>query len=144
MSGIDAAALLQLKDKAGVVAELLRQLANPTRLLLMCQIGQGERSVSQLERDTGLRQPGLSQQLAELRQSGLVKTRRESRLIFYSIADQRAHALLQMLYAVFCAAEPVSGPAEPVVVASAVSVSGPPQSVPAMPGDAARFARVDT
>jgi DNA-binding transcriptional ArsR family regulator len=141
VSALDGAALLQLRDKAAVVAELLRQLANPTRLLLMCQIGQGERSVSQLEADTGLRQPGLSQQLAELRQSGLVKTRRESRLIFYSIADARAQALLQMLYTVFCAAEPSVD-----ISAGAATAAAPNAQTPTsltITGDAARFARVD-
>ena len=71
------------------VAELLRTIATPTRLLLLCQIAQGEPSVADLERDLGLRQPGLSQQLAELRRFDLVKTRRESRSIHYSIADPR-------------------------------------------------------
>lgn len=147
MSTLDSAALIALKDKAAEVAELLRQLANPTRLLLLCHIAQGERSVSQLEAETGLRQPGLSQQLAELRQSGLVRTRRESRLIFYSIADNRAQVLMQTLHEVFCAS-----PADPPVVNAAVStpiLTGPPDtSRPTPPstlssvGDAAHFARL--
>ncbi|MBU2166635.1 MAG: metalloregulator ArsR/SmtB family transcription factor, partial [Alphaproteobacteria bacterium] len=84
-------------------ADLLRQLANPTRLLILCHITREERAVGEMERDLGLKQPGLSQQLAELRQAGLVKTRRESRSIYYSIADERVQALMGMLHDIFCA-----------------------------------------
>jgi len=98
----DPADLERLKDKAPQAAELLRQLANPNRLLILCHIAEEERSVGQLEQDLGIRQPGLSQQLAELRQAGLVKTRRQSRSIYYSIADDRAQAVMAMLWEIFC------------------------------------------
>lgn len=97
--------LEELKAKAPEVAEFLRQLANPNRLLLLCHIAQGERSVSEIQEDLGLKQPALSQQLAELRQAGLVQARRESRSIHYSIKDPRAQAVMATLYAVFCAGE---------------------------------------
>lgn len=100
---VDAAALEAMKAHAPQVAELLRSIATPTRLLLLCQIARGEPSVAELERDLGLRQPALSQQLAELRRSGLVRTRRASRSIHYSIADARIHAMLGALHAIFCA-----------------------------------------
>lgn len=126
--------MAQLKRKAPEAAELLRQLANPNRLLLLCQIARGERSVGQLEEQLGLRQPALSQQLAELRQAGLVKTRRESRSIFYSLADARAEAVMAMLYEIFCRdAEAVTRRLRPDV----------PAPAPAAPaGDVARFARI--
>lgn len=99
----DVAAMTRLKAKAPEAADLLRQLANPTRLLILCHLAQQERAVGEMERDLGLKQPGLSQQLAELRQAGLVKTRRQSRSIYYSIADARAQALMGMLHDIFCA-----------------------------------------
>lgn len=99
----DDRALARLKDKAPEAADLLRQLANPTRLLILCHIVQKERSVGEMERDLGLKQPGLSQRLAELRQAGLVKTRRESRSIYYSIADDRVQGIMGMLHDIFCA-----------------------------------------
>jgi DNA-binding transcriptional ArsR family regulator len=99
----DVAAMARLKAKAPEAADLLRQLANPTRLLILCHVAQQERAVGEMERDLGLKQPGLSQQLAELRQAGLVKTRRESRSIYYSIADARVQALMGMLHDIFCA-----------------------------------------
>lgn len=99
----DLLAMARLKQKAPEAADLLRQLASPTRLLILCHITHGERAVGEMERDLGLKQPGLSQQLAELRQAGLVKTRRESRSIYYSIADDRVRALMGMLHDIFCA-----------------------------------------
>jgi len=78
-------------------ADLFRVLANPTRLMLLCHIAKGECSVGQMERALGLRQPGLSQQLGELRQKGLLQSRRESRSIFYAIADPRILTLLDTL-----------------------------------------------
>lgn len=98
----DTAAMEALKAKAPEAAELLRLLSNPNRLMILCQLAETERSVAQLEQILGIRQPGLSQQLAELRQSGLVATRRESRSIYYSIADDRARAIMGLLYEVFC------------------------------------------
>ena len=92
----------QLKEKAPQAVELLRQLANANRLLILCHLAEKERSVGQLEADLGIKQPALSQQLADLRQYGLVKTRRQSRSIYYSIADDRAQEVMNMLYEIFC------------------------------------------
>ncbi len=124
-----------LKARAPQAADLLRQLSNANRLLILCHISQDERSVSQLEQDLGIKQPGLSQQLAELRQSGLVKTRRESRSIFYSIADERALAVMAMLHEIFCK--------DPRAVTERLADEAAPSTAPAEPrGDRARFARM--
>ena len=82
---------------------LLKVLANPDRLLLMCQLSQGELCVNELEERLGIRQPTLSQQLGVLRESGLVATRRDGRSIFYSIASKEAIAVMGVLYEQFCA-----------------------------------------
>lgn len=82
---------------------LLKALANPDRLLLLCQLAQGEHCVSELEGLLGILQPTLSQQLGVLRQEGLVTTRREGKQIFYSIASKEALAVMQVLYQQFCA-----------------------------------------
>lgn len=135
---MSAAAMALLKSRAAEVADLLRQLANPNRLLLLCQISAGERPVSQLEAETGMRQPGLSQQLAELRQAGLVTTRKVSRQVYYRIADTRAEQLLHSLHALYCA-----GPA-PQTVESAAGTPMRATAVraPTPAADAARFARI--
>jgi DNA-binding transcriptional ArsR family regulator len=96
---IDIAALRQAAAKA---SGLLKALANPDRLLLLCQLTQGERSVGELEQLTGVVQPTLSQQLAVLRSEELVLTRREGKQIFYRVGSQAALALLQVLYQQFC------------------------------------------
>ncbi len=82
---------------------LLKVLANPDRLLLLCQLSQGEHCVSEMEGLLGILQPTLSQQLGVLRQEGLVTTRREGKQIFYSIASKQALAVMQVLYQQFCA-----------------------------------------
>jgi DNA-binding transcriptional ArsR family regulator len=120
-----------LKAKAPEVAEFLRLLANPNRLLLLCHLARGECSVTGIQRDLGLKQPALSQQLAELRQAGLVSTRRQSRSIFYAIKDGRARAVVGMLHAIFCGDDPAAPPEPPRVAER-----------PPPPGDAAAFARV--
>lgn len=123
----------QLKARAPQAAELLRQMANANRLLILCHIAEKERSVGQLEVDLGIKQPALSQQLAELRQYGLVKTRRQSRSIYYSIADERAEAVLTMLHEIFC------GDGKAIPVRATVAASAPPTRPR---GDTAQFARV--
>ncbi|QOT79394.1 ArsR/SmtB family transcription factor [Cupriavidus basilensis] len=92
-----------MQAAAAQACALLKVLANQDRLLLMCQLSQGELSVGELEERLGIRQPTLSQQLAVLRENGLVTTRREGKSIFYSIASQEALAVMAVLYSQFCA-----------------------------------------
>ena len=95
---------MQAMQLAAVRASrLLKALANPDRLLLLCQLTQGEHCVSEMEALVGVLQPTLSQQLGVLRQEGLVSTRREGKQIFYSIASSDALAVMQVLYERFCA-----------------------------------------
>ena len=99
--------LASLQTAAAQACALLKVLANPTRLLLLCHISQQEYCVSDLERMTEIRQPTLSQQLAVLREEQIVSTRREVKQIFYSIASGEALAVMQVLYQQFC--NPQSG-----------------------------------
>jgi DNA-binding transcriptional ArsR family regulator len=91
-----------MRDSADKASNLLKTLANPDRLLLLCQLSQGELCVSDLETRVGLQQPSLSQQLTVLRQQQLVNTRREGKQIFYSIASTEALAVMQLLYSIYC------------------------------------------
>lgn len=100
MNGVD---LDLLKDSAGDATRYLKALANQNRLLILCNLIDGEKSVGELERVIGLRQPTLSQQLARLRSGNLVRTRRDAKSIYYSIADADIRAVLQVLYGKFCA-----------------------------------------
>ncbi|MBF7730048.1 ArsR/SmtB family transcription factor [Pseudomonas sp. N040] len=92
----------RLRAAAGDAGQLLKALANPDRLLLLCQLAQGERSVGELEALLGILQPTLSQQLAVLRREGLVDTRREGKQIFYRISSPQALAVINTLYQLFC------------------------------------------
>lgn len=95
--------LATMQAAAADACALLKVLANPDRLLLMCVLSQGERSVGALEAQLDFRQPSLSQQLGVLRESGLVTTRREGKSIIYSIASPQALAVMAILYEQFCA-----------------------------------------
>src|SRR5690625_7938179 len=87
----------QMRQSAGDAALMLRSLAHQDRLLLLCQLSQGELCVIDLEAQLGIRQPNLSQQLGVLRREGLVITRREGKHIFYRIGDERVLSLLQSI-----------------------------------------------
>ncbi|MBN4666307.1 helix-turn-helix transcriptional regulator [Pandoraea nosoerga] len=96
---LDAA---HLRSAAREAAALLRALANEDRLLILCQLTQGELSVGEIEAQLDIRQPTLSQQLAVLRAQALVTTRRDGKRIFYSVADGAVLAVLACLYEQFC------------------------------------------
>jgi DNA-binding transcriptional ArsR family regulator len=97
--------LAQMQAAAGQAASLLKALSHPDRLILLCQLSQGEFCVSELEESLGIHQPSLSQQLGILRQEGLVTTRRDGKQMYYRIASEDALAVLQVLYQRFCPQE---------------------------------------
>jgi ArsR family transcriptional regulator len=87
----------ELKARAGEVAGLLKTLSHPNRLLIACQLMEGEQSVSEIEARACVKQPVLSRDLARLRAAGLVATRRDAKRIFYRIADDRLVRLMTSL-----------------------------------------------
>lgn len=89
--------------RAGEAAEFLRILANQNRLMIVCTLVEGERSVGELEALLDIHQPTLSQQLAVLRDGGFVETRRDAKQIFYRLIEDRAARLVTTLYDIFCA-----------------------------------------
>lgn len=91
-----------MRSRAGTAAKLLKGLANDRRLLILCELLKGERSVGELEPRVGLSQSALSQHLARLRQGKLVRTRREAQTIYYSLADPGVSKVLAALYEVYC------------------------------------------
>jgi ArsR family transcriptional regulator len=102
MKKYSAEVLPQLLHAAAEAAALLKALGNENRLLLLCQLSSGEQCVGDLEQAIGIQQPSLSQQLAVLRQEGLVKTRREGKNIYYSVASEPALAVLKTLARYYC------------------------------------------
>lgn len=92
-----------MQAAAARACSLLKTLGNADRLLLLCQLTQGEFCVSELESKLGIAQPTLSQQLGVLREEKLVATRREGKQIHYSLASEEAVAVMQVLYRLYCA-----------------------------------------
>ncbi|MFP3848060.1 ArsR/SmtB family transcription factor [Pseudomonas sp. W5-36] len=91
-----------LRDSASKACALLKALANEDRLLLLCQLTQGERNVGELEALSGIKQPTLSQQLGVLRDEGMVNTRRMGKYIYYSLASFEVVSLMQTLSGLYC------------------------------------------
>ena len=99
------AAKLDIDDMQSAAAEacrLMKVLSNPDRLMLLCQLLQGEHNVGELEAALGIVQPTLSQQLTVLREEALVSTRREGKNIYYRIDSPQAQAVIRTLYQQFC------------------------------------------
>ncbi len=107
--------LSQLQENAARASDLLRALGNPNRLMIMCQLADGEKSVGELESVVGLSQSALSQHLARLRRDELVTTRRQAQTIFYSLAGDEATSVIQVLYELYCG--PGAAVTEPARVA---------------------------
>jgi ArsR family transcriptional regulator, virulence genes transcriptional regulator len=95
--------LQQMRASAGDAARLLKALANEHRLLVLCHLLEGERSVGQLNAELDLSQSALSQHLAVLREDGLVATRRESQTIYYRVASAAVSGVLAALHGIYCA-----------------------------------------
>jgi len=106
---LDLDAMHGAADRA---SELLKSLANRHRLLILCQLLDGERSVGELVEYLGIRDTVVSQHLALLRKDGLVAARREGQTIRYAIASRPAEQILAALAAIYCAPAPICGEAE--------------------------------
>lgn len=102
-----------LEINARKASALLKAMANERRMLILCHMAQGEKSVSELESLVSLSQSALSQHLARLRRDGLVSTRRVAQTIYYSLAGREAEAIMETLYALYC--EPLKAPVPPAL-----------------------------
>jgi len=92
----------ELEQNARRASVLLKAMSNQHRLLILCQLSKGERSVGELEGLIGLSQSALSQHLARLRRDRLVQTRRSAQTIFYSLRGEEASAVIGTLYNLYC------------------------------------------
>jgi ArsR family transcriptional regulator len=88
--------------QARTAAEFLKALSHEGRLMILCHLVAGEKSVTELERLLDSRQAAVSQQLARLRLEGLVAARREGKAIYYSIQDDRVRRTIALMYDLFC------------------------------------------
>ena len=99
----------QMDAQAGKAADLLKAMANPQRLRVLCLLLEGERSVGEINEQVELSQSALSQHLAVLREQQLVSTRRQAQTVFYSVAPGPVHDIIQILHSIYCAQPDAAG-----------------------------------
>ena len=93
----------RMMKNASEAANFLKVISHEGRMMLLCHLASGEKSVTELEKLLSARQAAVSQQLSRLRLEGLVRPRRDGKTIYYSLADPRAAKLLDVVYSLFCA-----------------------------------------
>ena len=91
-----------LADNARAASDFLKAVAHENRLLILCLLAEGERSVTELEELLSLRQTAVSQQLARLRLDNLVTARRDGKSVYYSLTDPETKLLIDALYTLYC------------------------------------------
>ena len=94
--------LEQMAENAKQATDFMKAMAHESRLMILCYLSSGEKSVMELEQLLALRQPTVSQQLARLRLERLITARRDGKTIYYSIADDRALKMMEVVYGMFC------------------------------------------
>jgi len=99
VNGLD---LEKMKQSAPQAATFLKGLAHEARLMILCYLSEGEKSVQQLEEKLKISQSSVSQHLAKLRDKGILRDRREGNQVFYSIANPQTHILINSLHELFC------------------------------------------
>ncbi|MEM7422971.1 MAG: metalloregulator ArsR/SmtB family transcription factor [Pseudomonadota bacterium] len=104
-AGLDDSAMDEMVGNARRATEFLKALAHEGRLMILCHLATGEKSVTELEELLSARQAAVSQQLARLRLEGLVRYRRDGKAIYYSLDDDRARQMIEIVYEMFCQTE---------------------------------------
>jgi DNA-binding transcriptional ArsR family regulator len=94
--------VVTMQQNAKEVSDLLKIMAHPERLMVLCQLNRGEVGVGQLQQGSSLSQSAFSQHLSVLRKHGLVMIRKESQQVYYSLADHRSSKIIESLEMIFC------------------------------------------
>lgn len=92
----------EMAERSQVLAQILKKMSHPERLVVLCQLVEGEMGVAELQKRTTLSQSAFSQHLALLRKQGIVKVRKEAHQVFYSLADSQVACLLTCMHKIFC------------------------------------------
>ena len=130
-------AVYQSRERANEAAEKLKVFAQPQRLMILSRLLQGEHTVGDIEEATGIGQPALSQQLAELRRAELVQTRRSAKQVYYRLADDNVVLCVRSIEAIFG-----SGQAITETLSAAISGQVRPTNTVSRPSGAAVFAKI--
>ncbi len=99
-------AIEEVLSSAKSATDFMKALAHEGRLMILCHLVSGEKSVTELENLLSSRQAAVSQQLARLRLEGLVNSRREGKTIYYSLGDRKAAQMIELVYDMFCSFDP--------------------------------------
>ena len=99
---MNEADLAQMTEQCEVTSQVLKSLAHPRRLQLLCFLSGGARTVTELQTVCGISQSQLSQFLQRMKSEGLVESRRESKFVYYSISDKKVHKLIRAVHKIFC------------------------------------------
>lgn len=99
---MDEATWRRLRSNAEAASDFLKAISHEGRLMILCSLANGEKSVAEIERLLSSRQAAVSQQLARLRAEGLVTARRDGKHIYYRLTDDRARRIIEQVYALFC------------------------------------------
>jgi len=91
-----------MQENATRASELMKLLGHPHRLMILCELNQGERSVGELSESIGINQSPLSQHLARMRHEGVVTSRREAQTVFYSLSGEEVSSIIGLLYDLYC------------------------------------------
>ena len=102
---LDEDRLDQMMDKATIATNYMKAISHEGRLMILCHLASGEKSVTELEELLSARQAAVSQQLGRLRLDGLVTPRRDGKTIYYSLADDRSRRIIGLVYELFCNAD---------------------------------------
>lgn len=94
-----------MADNAQAATDFLKAIAHEGRLMILCRLSEGECSVTELEDLLSARQAAVSQQLARLRLEGYVSTRRDGKMMYYSLRDEKVKRIIPILYDMFCGAD---------------------------------------
>jgi DNA-binding transcriptional ArsR family regulator len=129
-------AIYHSRELAVEAAEKLKTYAQPQRLMILSRLLDGERTVGEIEDATGIGQPALSQQLAELRRAGLVETRRAAKQVFYRLADDNVALCVRSIEAIF-------GSGGDVAAALSSAMAARTRQTPIRRAGAAAFAEVE-
>ncbi len=92
-----------MQSNAARAADLMKLLSHPHRLMILCELNQGESSVGELAEKIGINQSPLSQHLARMRHEGVVEARREAQTVYYSLAGEEVRQVISLLYSLYCA-----------------------------------------
>lgn len=95
----------QMRERIDEISDFVKKLGNPNRLLILCALVDGERSVGQIEKEIGIRQPVLSQQLAELREAGFIVGTRSAKQVYYNLVDDRVVEFIAVMNRLFCGSD---------------------------------------